>query len=422
MSTRQVAAIVAAAAMTFTWQGASPAGTLGASGQAPSTRGATAVFDTPERVAHSQHKGGIPAMVIDRSGTVTAVWRQTYVGAGGTKEYAMRAARRGPGGHWTAARTIACPRPGTCADHHVELGVDSQGAVTAAWASSAGVMVVRRPAGGPWGKPLQFTATTSRWNVGLAVSGSGAVFLTWVDHGNVWVAHRTRTGSWSTPQLVESAISYAAKAAAWPGGSAILGYTRERGRFNVDAVVRTFVPGSGWSAAKVLGNGDLEAVAVGPRHSAVCMWGGGARVRFSDLRNGRWRSPVSFGSRYVGWRFGSALAMDRAGNEFAGWIEYGDGAPNVGFVASKPAGGAWSRRMFFGPTPAFEGWPIVAQANGANDALAVFPRRTLFRPHGQAWTPPLKFGAKSGVILHSGALLRMWWRDDGLVAQRVHLR
>lgn len=440
MPARWAALVVTVAAVTLASQATTSAGSSPRFGvshapdRAVDLRAAALVFDKPEVVAHPRDRGSRPAVAISRERVVTAVWRQSYLGSDGTEKYAMRSARRGVDDHWSSPRTIACPRPGTCASRppsgplaDPQIAVDKRGTVTVVWATATGVAAVRRGAGGPWGQPRQLASDPAQapmLYLTLGVGSSGAVFVAWDSRSGVWLVRRPVGGPWSAPRRIDP-HGFAPVVAVWPRGRAVLVYTQHPDNAPVVRAY-TYVPRSGWSDPEDLGHGYSAegALTVGPRHSALLVWNpDDQRVMARDMRHGEWRKRVFLG--YSGeWAYGFAAAIDLTGAEIAGWVDYMEGDPNRGSVATRPEAGVWSRRMFGGASPGNVGVgpPIVVETNDANDAIAMFPRRTLFRPHGQAWTPPLKFGARAGVILPSGGALRLWWQDRTLLAQRVHLR
>jgi hypothetical protein len=205
-----VAAIITAAGSAHPVAGAEPESTI---------RPAPAVIETVDTaVLH----GGHIAVVVDRTGTATAVWAEKFSVVDGSARYRVRSARRFTGGRWTRPRTIGCPSADACRRTWPHLGVDGSGRVTAAWAQGRTVVAVDRPAGGRWNRPQVMSREERRvsWSdVDLAVARSGAAVVAW-DVGDesfpVRAALRRAGGAWTTAVSLDD--GYSPQVAVSPSG------------------------------------------------------------------------------------------------------------------------------------------------------------------------------------------------------------
>lgn len=388
------------------------------------------VLGPVEHVDRAPDGQGPLAVVVDTGGTTTAVWSDSYATSGHRHLFWIRAAHRGPGGVWSAPRTIGCTRSDECGRTYPSLAVDGAGRVTVAWAQDTRVLTrswTRDMGWGPETVVAEETHPVRPGSVDLAVAPNGAGVLAW-DYGDealpVRVARKPAHRPWTTP--VDLGRGWGPVAAVARSGVAVVALDDG----GADLSARRFVPGDGWSSRHWFGGWPsvLGDVAMGPRGRALIVWGDG-RGQDNDwyyMRGleisptGVWGRPFRFRARLARmddlrtWPSSAPVAsIDSGGTETVAWIHAATDT-YTGVAARRAAGGSWAYTRFPGPV----GNALQLVANQDGDLALGFPHQIRLRPRGGTWSAAARVGGRIG-ILPKGAAIRMWWTDLRLNAQTV---
>ena len=144
--------------------------TLGGAWTAPLDLTHGEVFDTP-------------AVAVDRQGNATALWQQ-HSGSGWTVTAATRAA----GGTWSTPVSLSSPEHDSW---DPQVAVDPAGNATAIWSRAVGGRVIeaaRLPAGGEWSEPVDLSTSGEAWNPQIAIDPAGNATAAWSrKDGTSWI-------------------------------------------------------------------------------------------------------------------------------------------------------------------------------------------------------------------------------------------
>lgn len=353
--------------------------------------------------------GVTPAVVVDRLGTVTAVWSGQSL-PDQPLDGPIRASRHRVGGGWTQPMTIGVGSA-------PQIGVDAEGAVTVVWENNrdeftAGVRAARRPPGGPWQPPVRLSRDVAApgyhpspdmdegaygaHRLDLAVSPRGGALVAWQwgsDHRNVpyriETIHRPAAGPWGQRvQLTPGDWSSRPSVGVAGEGLGIVTYESPE---DGSTVARRRLTTGQWAPEEVLiaretaghevlmdpvGNATLLAddftQVLARRHPV-----GGSWTPVTQVSPGRLTDPAEA----VVDRFGAVSVAVLRGNA----------APQDLEVVRRPAAGPWGAPASIGSTGA--DWDVSLSANFAGDLLVAWPSpgtslMARNRPSGSGWTRP----------------------------------
>jgi hypothetical protein len=171
-------------------------------------------------------------IAIDEQGNAVAVWFR-----GDSSNNRVQTARQVPGGTWTSPVNLSAPG-GNANEPQIEF--DGQGNSVAVWTAIDGttrrVQTARRIVGGPWGSPLNLSATgRDAYSPQLAVNAHGSTVAVWERsdgvNDRVQVARRPVGDSWGAPRLLSAAgqNGHSSRVAIDTQGNAVAVWSRSDG-------------------------------------------------------------------------------------------------------------------------------------------------------------------------------------------------
>ncbi len=297
-------------------------------------------------------QGTVPEVVADRRGIVTVVWVTQREG----QSDGVAAARLSASGSWSAPVSLSddASLPGDVPGvirraSGLDVAVNPAGAVVAVWTWGSEedglptrIRSAYRPKAGPWRQAVDVTPANGADEpaVGIAADGTATVVYGVQAFGEPQaLAARVRGvgGRWSTSTPI-TAEGYDHDLAVAGDGRAVVVFSPDLS--GVRVVTRS-VTGR-WGAPRSLAKGgelnDVDVV-VNPRgHFVVAMARDEGRIDVAERGSGgAWTTPQRLAE---GGTVASEVmvAVDRAGDTFVGWGEYGV------YARYRPHGSAWSRR------------------------------------------------------------------------------
>jgi hypothetical protein len=335
----------------------------------------------------------------DDQGNEVAVWNVSD----GSEEV-IQAARRQPGGAWSAPVDLAPSAPGA---QGAEVVVRPDGEAVAVWARQVAppkyqVELARMDASGNWGAPVVISAGENAAAPALGLDGEGRAIVAWRQYlGNNYGAAVTveEGGAWSTPQVLSdpATTNEAPAIAVDAAGDAVVSWGR-----NTAFEVSTRPVGGAWSAPVVLASGvgnvvDPGSVGIDDAGEATAVWTstvGNPVVKASVAPlGGSWSPAVSLGTPTEAGPE-PALAVDPAGKTLVTWVDETGGNYGIA-VAERDAGGPWSPAYTL-PSPEAtlyedqvavdsEGFATVLFSGEREGSPVLWARQ---RPEGGAWGDP----------------------------------
>ena len=392
------------------------------------------------------NNGATPAVVVDRFGTITAVWSGQSL-PDQPLDGPIRVARHRVGGGWTQPLTIGV-------GSSPEIGVDAQGAVTVVWQNNrdeftAGVMAARRPPQGPWQPAVRLSSDIAapgyhpspdmdegtygaHW-INLAVSPAGGALVAWQwgsDHRDVpyriETIHRPAAGPWGERvQLTPSDWSSRPSVAAANAGLGVVAYE---------------VPDDGPTVARRrLGNGQWapEEVLIAretANHQVLMDPAGNATLLVDDFTQvlarrhpvgGSWTPFVQVSPhrmtdppRAVVDRFGAVAVA----------IERGNRATRDLLVIRRPPAGPWGSPKLIGFTQ--DGFDVSVSVSFAGDLVVAWPNpgtslMARIRPSSSPWSDPFRVLGPDGFFFDvtsaafNGGGVFAWQKSSEKVQARI---
>ncbi len=316
-----------------------------------SHRPAGGTWSAPLTISDPTRFAQVPDIVVDRFGTVTAVWIANAPGGN-----QIEAARLPLGGSSSAPGLVG---PGDLAGP--KLAVDSAGFVTAVWLEARTDYIVRTSSlapGGTWtvGKDLSDVThgSTSPQVAVDPVSGASVALWQMFDgtYSLVYASRRPPGGAWSSPQLVsESAqdTNINPQVSIDTQGTATVVFGKYFSGHH-EAFWSSAPAGLPWSTPtrfSAPGNPAPDGTVVStPTGQTVAAWseaiGGTSVVRSSTRQaNGNWYAPLSL-SDPAGSASGVSLGAGPDGTAYLVWSWYSGGDGSTQQISHQPPGGAWS--------------------------------------------------------------------------------
>jgi hypothetical protein len=283
-------------------------------------------------------QGVAPVVVADRRGVVTAMWITQREGFSD----GVAAARLKASGRWSRPVSLSkdvslpgyVPGPVVHGASDLDVAANQAGAVVAVWSwgnEDEGVPTriqsAFRPKPGPWRKAVDVTPAkgADEPEVGIARDGTAIVVYGVQAFGEpqALVARVRGTGGrWGTPKAI-TAEGYDHDLAVAGNGRAVVVYSPDFSK--VRAVTRSV--GTRWGMPRTLARGgelnDVDVVANPRGRFVVGIARDEGRVDVVERgRRGGWSEPVRLAQK--GTVAGEVVvAIDRAGDTFVGWGQYG---------------------------------------------------------------------------------------------------
>jgi hypothetical protein len=283
-------------------------------------------------------------------------------------------------------------RPPVALSHTNASGYDvamaGRGRAVAAWYEHGHLQLARRSQNGRWHRHRVRTDNPVRpTRPAVAVNEHGAAIVVYRSAHDLWGVRRPRGGPWGRPhRLLRATLPHVALTLDGKGVATIF-----VGRFDVDIEVERMTvirsgPGWSWSARRSLGLGDDPHAVVGPHGGVTLAWWGDCTrcgISAATHRPGhRWR--IRRAVLEVGTQPPSDLAADATGRVYLA---------NVGgeVLVSRRPGAPWHVERAGTPFPTYD---VRLAAAGHGRAVAVFTGDltkgraavTVRRPDG-SWTP-----------------------------------
>lgn len=280
---------------------------------------------------------GDPAVTVDPTGVVTAVW----TGFDGTANLVQSRSRQ-PGGTWSSAATVSSAGVDTRAPAVI---ADSTGALTAVWiAEDEIVMSSSRAPGGTWPSAVPVSDASLAGDVDgveppkLAVDSTGVVTAVWsidYDDGNGMVTQSRflpRGGTWSSPETLSTlgrnslsaevvVDSAGTVTAVWSGhdGTSYLIQSRSR------------PPGGTWSTPVTLSTlgqrSSFAQMTVDSTGLVIAVWQNSDSLQIQSSvhpRGGVWSSSENVSdSQNLGIASRPQVVVDSTGLATAVWVQGG---------------------------------------------------------------------------------------------------
>lgn len=295
-------------------------------------------------------QGSEPVVVADRRGVVTVVWFTQREGLSD----GVAAARLGRSGSWSDPVTLSEDpgAPGAVVNRASQLDVSANqsGAVVAVWtwgSEDAGVPTrirsAYRPRSGPWRTAVDVTPANGADEPAVGISGDGTATVVYGVQAfgePQALAARVRGvgGRWSSSAAV-TAEGYDHDVAVAGDGRAVVVFSPD---FSGVRAVSRSAAGRWGSPRTLVKGGELNDVdvAVNPAgHFVVGIARGEGRVDFTERGpRGAWSTPVHLAAHGT-VASEVMVAIDRAGDTFVGWGEYGV------YGRYRAHGSTWSRRL-----------------------------------------------------------------------------
>jgi len=250
--------------------------------------GSTAVFE--KVMAPDPLSGAATALACDRRGTVANLTESRYA----------------PGTGWTTPVVVAPNLSNGCST--MDGGIDSAGNINIVFYASLNdsLVLIRRPAGGPWAAPQPFYTTTGSDNLEtlkVDVQAGGTALVSWRTRDMMWDLYSAFVSSfepgsgWSAPTRLASNViqSVNLALASTPGGSGLALFTPPvNDTFTLSVAQFTRMTGcGGWSAPVDTGlasNYNYLAAGLAPS--------GDGHLLFQAYNGAHWEAraaPVSLG-------------------------------------------------------------------------------------------------------------------------------
>ncbi|HST43222.1 MAG TPA: HtaA domain-containing protein [Conexibacter sp.] len=332
------------------------------------TKPAGGSWSQPTTLTGSYSTTGRVALDVAADGTATAVWRN---------DTRIETATRGSDGSWTAVEPISVE--GDVPSNPPSLVVDDSGTATAVWSQGCAVIASTRPArSDTWSNPRAIFPVDPA--CGLSTPGYGtiprSVALGTDRDGNVTVVWRTGTNSGGSVRTLKSAVRTGGPRGTWsepqliaePAGRATTNQLEPKLVVDVDgrAVVTWPVFDGGAAAAtRPAGSGAAWDATVQPLPStrsatpsvaldahgrASVAWDvapdgatPGAVKLTTVSAAGVWSAPETVATLPEGESaFAPQLALDDDGGALVAWSRSAGASPAAVEAARRPAGGAWS--------------------------------------------------------------------------------
>ena len=362
-------------------------------------------WGAPQNIEAGDGNAVSPAVAVDSSGNVTAIWSQhdgTFM--------SIRSASWSSGS-WSADEPVEGDN-GTASVPH--LGVDASGNVLAVWVLSAsGQQRIRanRRVSGTWQ-----TETTIDGAVGpadspqVAVMPGGFALAVWVqnDGGMQHIFHNAFNGTgWSTAQQLVTNTTYSIgtpRIARNDSGGAIVVWEQGTGAGSSSSdVLAARYSGGMWNNPVTLSNVNAQnssdpRIAMAPTGEAMVIW----RESHNDARQ-TWGRPYSpdGGWAIAATRLDASLdggsgssgsgpldvGIDASGNAMAVWSHALSGAQHNDLYATRYDATAmtWGTRQLIESTAGGIASCAVA-VDAAGNAIAVWEQDDGSPPHGDIWS------------------------------------
>lgn len=157
-------------------------------------RPAGGVWAAATRLSEVRSEDKNPAIAVDGSGAVYAVWVSQRAGGASAIAFTARAA----GGEWGPITTIAAAEHGM---YSLRLAVDEVGNICAAWDEESGagfaLFAACRPAYDTWGPKVRINGAADNRRpseLALALDADGNAYITWLDTSSATPALRFSVG------------------------------------------------------------------------------------------------------------------------------------------------------------------------------------------------------------------------------------
>lgn len=317
-------------------------------------------------------------VAVDPNGNAVAVWAARPPEAWGNENVfkALWSASRPPGGAWSEPEEISV----ASGVSEFDVVIDASGTATAIWHSFKEgeddppgnfVRAASHPLGGAWSEPVELSGPSNGANPKVAVNPDGDVTAVWTgfdpDTDNLIVRSKSRPagGAWSveaTDLSSDAGNASDAQVAVGPQGDATAAwwYTEDD-----DLVLQTAHRSGGtWSEPIELWDDATDegfpqvALVTDPQDDTTAIWnsfGSGGHVMRSSTSTagGAWSSPVALSTPDGGDKpsapINPRIVADPQGNVTATWSAAVGPSPGIGIpenrrlqAVHRPAGGAWS--------------------------------------------------------------------------------
>jgi hypothetical protein len=321
---------------------------------------AAGVWGTPHRLGH----GTAPQVGVDGAGTVTAMWTRHLPGFGPQ----VMTARHPLGGHWSSAVPVSA----AVASHgstfpgafHADLAVSDDGAVLVSWlwgafdSSASRVQARYRPAAGTWHGIATLSPVGDAGSPVCAIGDRGHATVVEVENGRVYAVQRS-AGAWQPRQQVGKHAE-PPQVAMDDGGDATVVWSA----FGTDDVFRpqavTRRVGHAWTAPRTLDPAldqpqtyPEPVVTQGPRGHAAVAWvrPGGQVVMVDHPLAGPWSqvkqvAPAGVPAGLVPPSLG--ITVGRTGSILLTWTRHGPSSRYVE-AAYRPTQGSWQAPVRLSP-------------------------------------------------------------------------
>lgn len=326
-----------------------------------------------------------PKVAVDPDGNAVAVWAARPPLTGNEETWrTLWSASRPPGGTWSEPAEISTASGVSSFD----VVIDASGTATAIWSSlnegeddppGSFTRTANLPLNGDWSDPAELSVSTGT-SPQVAVNPDGDATAVWVspdpDTGHFVVRSKSRPagGSWgatATDLSSDAGDAAGVQVSVDPDGNAIAAwsYSEEDVSGDDDIVVQTAyrsATSATWSAPTLLWDDATNerlpevALATDPQGNTTAVWSSfapGGNVMRSSTRTagdgGAWSSPVALstpdGGSVQGKVTNPRIVADPQGGLTATWSAAVGPSPGIGVTENRrlqavhrPAGGAWS--------------------------------------------------------------------------------
>lgn len=300
-----------------------------------------------QNIAHVMRPGGrvYSPHISSNGGTFVTVWRE-YNSALGLNRYS-------PDTGWDTAAVLYT-------GYYIrdpQVFLDDAGTAHVIWEHNDGTLVSsRHTRDAGWSAieqvPTDGTGKPLRWKG--AMDDAGNIFAIWKSEAptginSIWVNRYVPDSGWQTPvQLDDDAGGFVTDVGVTvdSAGNAVAYWLlyQVHPRY---ITARRYTRSSGWGPAEIASANNVRDKST----PHMVTWGGEtvavySREGTSDILavtdRGGWQTPQSIGTGLAGVGHGPRVAFDDAGNDFAVWIQRGNGPTDEVWGNARSAGGVWS--------------------------------------------------------------------------------
>lgn len=350
-------------------------------------------------------------VAVDPSGNAIAVWVARPPQTGGDATFkTLWSASRSPGGAWSEPEEISV----ASGVSEFDVVIDASGTATAIWHSlkegeddppGSFVRASSRPLDGAWSEPAELSGTANGANPQVAVNPDGDLTAVWTgidpDTGNTIVRSKSRPtgGAWSvnaTDLSSDAGRASDAQVAVDPDGdaTAVWSYSEEDPISGDDdiAVQAAHRSGGTWNAPIELWDDATdeafpEVALTDWQGDATAIWssfgpGGDVMRSSTSTAGGAWSSPVELsapdGGDLIGKPTNPRIVADAQGGLTATWSAAVGPNPGIGVTEIRqlqavhlPAGGRWGSPVALSAPDDLWAAEIAADPQGYVTALWV---------------------------------------------------